>query len=244
MKGPLILAGLAMAALPGSTANASTAAWFVRVDAREPVTLAKGETRPAFSLMPQRVFLLGGDVPLPGGRFAIPQGTLFLEIDAPGSGRVCAMARHLGSAFHCLADRDRDGTFETYFYQQVFNEFHFGSVFRDEAVKAIEAPAQLRELDPFVDIAPVVMGLRLDSGKPGGKLAFKLCVEEPSGAAQWRKGLYKTCLTRNFVPDPATGTMTIFGIEAQVARVDHRQVSVSFPSQVRVVPVTFDGTRL
>lgn len=244
MRGLLGAALLATAILPGSTALASTADWFVRVQAKAPLELAKGVTAPALTLVPQRVFELSADTLPTGWKFPIQRGTLFVEVDGKGSGKYCGMARHLGSAFHCLADRNRDGTIESYYYQQVFNEFYFGSTFGEDGKTPLEAPAQLRELDPFVQIEPINLGLRFQSGSPGKKMEFKLCVEEPSGAANWRKGLYKTCLVQGFPVDPATGRLVLLGIPAQVTRVDDRRVSVAFPADLRIVPVTLSGTRL
>lgn len=252
MRGLLAPAKLASALLVTSAcfsiacfstaARASTASWFVRVEARAPLEMAKGDTLPALSLVPQRVFLLEADATPVGWKVAVPQGTLFVPVDGDASGKFCGMARHLGSAFHCLADRDRDGSPETYYYQQVFNEFYFGSTYSDGPATPLPEPARLRELDPFVQIAPVALGLRYVSGKPGGKLRFRLCIEEPSGAAQWRKGLYKTCLLQEFPVDPATGRLPLLGLSAQVARVDDKRVAVSFPADLRVVPVTMGGT--
>lgn len=234
---------LAAAVLAGQPAQASTAKWFVKVEASEPLAMARGETLPAFSLVPQRAFELSEDARPAGGKFRIPRGTLFVEVGDTGSGKYCAMARHLGSAFHCLADRDHDGSIETYYYQQVFNEFYFGSTFGEDGATALQSPARLRELDPFTQIAPVALGLRFDGGKPGGKVRFKLCVEEPSGAANWRKGLYKACLAQELQVDPGTGIVKLFGIDARVSRLDDKRVSVSIPTDVRIVSVTLGGTR-
>lgn len=244
MRAILAFVTIACAVMLGQPAGASTAKWFVRLEANAPLVLAKGETAPAFSLVPQRVFELEDDVATVGAKVAVPRGTLFVEMGDNGSGRYCAMARHLGSAFHCLADRERDGTIETYFYQQVFNEFYFGSTFGESGVAALNVPARLRELDPFKQIAPVALGLRFVSGTPGGKVRFKLCVEESSGAANWRKELYKTCLAREFVAEPVSGKLNLLGIEARVAKHDDKRVSVSIPTDIRIVPITFSGTEL
>lgn len=244
MIGRLAFAAMALAAMLGAPAEASTAKWFVRLEASAPLVLARGETAPAFSLVPQRVFHLEEDVATIGAKVIVPRGTLFVEVGDNGSVKYCAMARHLGSAFHCLADRDGDGSIEAYHYQQVFNEFYFGSTFGENGLARLIAPARLRELDPFTQIAPVAMGLRYAGGAPGGKVRFKLCIEEPSGAANWRKGLYKTCLNQEIVAAPDTGKLNLFGIEARVARHDDKRVSISIPTDVRIVPMTFRGTVL
>ncbi len=242
MRAILAPATIAFAAMFGQAAEAATAKWFVRLEASAPLVLAKGETAPAYSLVPQRVFHLEQDVATLDAKLVVPRGTLFVEVGDNGSGKYCAMARHLGSAFHCLADRNQDGSIETYYYQQVFNEFYFGSTFGEDGVAPLTAPARLRELDPFTQIAPVAMGLRYVGGAPGKKVRFKLCVEEPSGAANWRKGLYKTCLNLEIVAEPATGKLTLFGIEARVVSHDSKRISVSIPAATRIVPMTFQGT--
>jgi hypothetical protein len=228
----------------GTSVQASTADWFVRVQADTPLAIAKGATVPALKLLPQRVFELAADATPVGSKYPVQRGTLLIEVDGKGSGKYCGMARHLGSAFHCLADRDLDGTVESYYYQQVFNEFYFGSTFGEDGKTPLQAPAQLRELDPFAQIEPVNLGLRFHAGSPGKKMEFKLCVEEPSGAAHWRKGLYKTCLDQSFPVDTQTGKLVLLGISAQVTRVDDRRVSITFPGDLRIVPVTLSGTRL
>ena len=243
MRGLLASLSLAISVIFGHPAHASTANWFVRVEAREPLAIAKGEAKPALSLVPQRVFELSANATPVGSKFFVPRGTLFVEVGETGSRNYCAMARHLGSAFHCLADRDGDGTIETYYYQQVFNEFYFGSTSGQDGITALLEPVKLRELDPFTQISPVALGIRYEGGKPGGKVRFKLCIEEPSGAAQWSKGLYKTCLAQQFQVDPATGTLVLFGINVIVSPLDDKRAAVSFPADVRIVPVTLGGTR-
>lgn len=244
MRGVSGAAILAAATTLGTSAQASTANWFVRVQASTPLVIAKGATVPALQLIPQRVFELAADVTPVGSKYPVQRRTLFVEVDGNGSGKYCGMARHLGSAFHCLADRDRDGTIESYYYQQVFNEFYFGSTFGEDGKAPLQAPAMLRELDPFAQIQAVNLGLRFDAGSPGKKMTFRLCVEEPSGAAHWRRGLYKSCLLQTFPVDPQTGKLALLGIASQVSRVDDRRVSITFPADLRIVPVTLSGTRL
>lgn len=238
------LIAFSFGSLLASKAQASTANWFVRADAKAPLELARGETVSALSLIPQRVFELTSDVIPAGSKFPVRGGSLFVPVDGEKSGKFCAMARHLGSAFHCLADRDGDGSIESYYYQQVFNKFYFGSTFGEDGRVTLQAPANLRELDPFTQIEPIALGLRFNGGKPGTQTRFKLCVEEPSGAANWRKGLYKTCLRKEFSADPATGKLDLLGLKAQVDRIDDKRVSITFAPDLRIVPVTFNGTSL
>ncbi|MFM5917639.1 MAG: hypothetical protein ACKOOL_08915 [Novosphingobium sp.] len=230
-----------------SPALASTADWFIiALGAPDyaPI-IEKGQSADDFmAFVPRRVLVAPSDIPVIAGKYSIPAGTLFVPVDGDGSGKVCEMARHLGSAFTCLIDRDHDGAYESYFGQQVFSEFYFGSHFKEEHFTPLVEPRALRELDPLTQIAPIKAKLTFAGGSPKGKMRFRVCLGEPSGTSAWAKGLYKNmCIAKEYSADGALPgqEIDVFGLHVKIEPAGEKSVKVSVDPAQRRTMATFAG---
>ena len=179
---------------------ASTAHWYAidRDVAEERIELAKGISVPLLTLVPQRLYKLSARAVVLNSTAYIPEGTLMMPVGDGSDRKLCAVERHLGSAFRCLSDVDGNGSFDTFFAQQVFNEFYFGSAFSDEAVGSLYNEVNVAELDPFTEGPVSELRIMFIGGGGETALRFKTCTHPKSASSTWRlNGLYdEKCLKK------------------------------------------------